>query len=135
MAKVRIAFKTETLTYVPVFANMKQLINVVANLVLTMTGSTKYINSCYDEGGCNSCNDEAALNSCYNKGGCNTCYDEAGRIGILLRILRTGQHSLLNSLLDRVVWPNEHRESLQGSIAGHNSDLWGLMGVTVGSWM
>ena len=43
MAKVRITFKTETLTYLPVFANMKQLINVVANLVLTMTVMTKFI--------------------------------------------------------------------------------------------
>ena len=51
-------------------------------------GSVVRRNSCYNEGGCNSCNDKTGHNSCYNKAGCIRCYDELGRIGILLRILQ-----------------------------------------------
>ena len=70
-----------------VFANMKQLINVKANLFVT-SNQLGWNANCYDEAGCNGCNDEAGISSCYNKAGRNSCYDEAGRIGILLRILQ-----------------------------------------------
>ena len=79
----------------PVFSNMKQMINVTANLVVTSNQgacNNDYYNkvcrnSCYDEAGCNSCYDKAGLNSCYNEAGLKRYYDKAGRIGILLRIL------------------------------------------------
>ena len=60
----------------PVFANMKQMINVMANLAVTS-----------NQVGCN--------NDCYNKFRRNRCYDEAGRIDILLRILRADVKVLL----------------------------------------
>ena len=50
---------------------MQQLINDTSNLVVT---SNKL--------GCN--------NNCYDEAGRNSYYDKAGRIGILLRILRVG---------------------------------------------
>ena len=64
--KVRIGFKTETFGYLPVFANIKQLIYVTTTLVLTMTVTTKFMVT-------------AGHNSCYNKAGRNSCYGEAGR--------------------------------------------------------
>ena len=87
-----VAFKTDTLAYLPVFANMQQLINVKANLVVT-SNQLGCNNDCYDEvprnicfdkASRNSCNDKAGLNSCYDKVGRNSCYDKAGPIGILL---------------------------------------------------
>ena len=41
--KLEVTFKTETLAYLLVFANMQQLINVTANLIVTMTVITKFI--------------------------------------------------------------------------------------------
>ena len=55
---------------VPVFANMKQMINVTFNQL-------DCNNNCYDEVRSNSCYYDAGFNSCYNKSGCNICYDEA----------------------------------------------------------
>ena len=77
----------------PVFANMKQMINVTTNLLITSNelGSNNDCydkvrhKSCYDEAGGNSCYDKADLNRCQDK---DRCYNKAGRIGILLRILR-----------------------------------------------
>ena len=59
----------------PVIANMKQLINVTANLVVTSNqlSCKKYYynkvcrNSCYNEAGHNSCNDEAGLTAVTTK--------------------------------------------------------------------
>ena len=65
--KSEVAFKTESLAYLPVFVNMKQLINVTTNLVLTSNQL--------------SCNHDCCDEVC-----CNSCYDKAGHIGILLRI-------------------------------------------------
>ena len=69
ITKAQVAFKTETLAYLPVFANIKQLINVTANLLVTS-----------DQLGCNNdCYNEVCLKSCYNEVRRNSCYDEAGR--------------------------------------------------------
>ena len=73
---------------VPVFANMKQMINVTANLVVT-SNQLGCNNDLYDEVCHNSFYDKAGFNSCHDKVGCNSCYDKAGRIGILW-ILRSG---------------------------------------------
>ena len=84
--KTEVAFKTETLAYLAVFANMQQLMNVKANLVVT-SNQLGCNNDCYDEfhsnrcyikAGRSSCNEEAGLNSCYDKTGRNSCYDKAG---------------------------------------------------------
>ena len=41
--KLEVAFKTEPLVYLPVFANMKQLINITAKLVVTITVTKKFV--------------------------------------------------------------------------------------------
>ena len=78
--KTEVAFKTETLAYLAVFANMQQLMNVKANLVVASNqlgcNADCYDkvrrNSCYDKASCNSCNDEAGNTSCYDKAGRNS---------------------------------------------------------------
>ena len=60
--KSEVEFKTETLAYLPVFTNIKQLINSYGQLNCNIQ-ATCYAkvrrNSSYDQAGCNSCNDEA----------------------------------------------------------------------------
>ena len=71
---------------VSVFENVRQMINVTANLVVTSNQlgcnndcyDEVHHNSCYHKAGCNSCSDEAGLKSCYDKTGHSSCYDEAG---------------------------------------------------------
>ena len=53
---------------VPVFENMKQMINVTATLVVT-TNQLGFNNNCYDK---------VCRNSCFNEAGPNSCYDKAG---------------------------------------------------------
>ena len=43
--KSEVAIKTKALAYLPVFANMKQLINITTNLVVTMTVTTKFVST------------------------------------------------------------------------------------------
>ena len=67
--KLEVTFKTETLAYLPVFANMQQLNNVMANLVVTS-----------NQLGCNNdCYNKFFRNSFYDKAGLKRCYDKAGR--------------------------------------------------------
>ena len=84
--KLEVAFKTEPLAYLPVYANLQQLINVMDNLEVT-SNQLCYNNDCYDK---------VRRNSRYGQTGRNNCYNGAGRIGILLRILQKarGKNSL-----------------------------------------
>ena len=58
--------KQKPFAYLPVFANIKQLINVTANLLVTS-----------DQLGCNNdCYNEVRHNSCYDEAGCNGCNEK-----------------------------------------------------------